>query len=284
MHSAQELVSYIEALTSLPTVYLRIREQLDSPEGSVVEVGRLVAADPALTVRLLRLVNSALYGYGQVDTVNRAVQILGLQQVHDLVLAMSVNSVFAGLRPEHMDVGRFWRSSVMCGLSARAIAHSCGQPSSERLFVIGLLADLGHLVMYQTVPDLAATAQNSVDTGNESLPTAERRIIGCDYAEVGATLMEHWKLPQPFAEIIGSQINPRLGGERAFDAAILHVAYHLVQTDRQAEPSEAAVQRIDPAVWSLLNISPEILSDIRANVELSLSAYVSLFFPDMRVR
>ncbi len=284
MHSAQELVSYVEALSSLPTVYLRIREQLDSPDGSIIEVGRLVAVDPALTVRLLRLVNSALYGYGQVDTVHRAVQILGLQQVHDLVLAMSVNSVFAGIRPEHMDVGRFWRSSVMCGLAARAIARSCGQPTSERLFVIGLLADLGHLVMYQTVPGLAEEARLAAEANTEPLPAAERRIIGCDYAEVGATLMDRWKLPSPFAEIIGAQIQPRLGGERAFDAAILHVAHHLVQADRQGEPSDTAIARVDPMVWPLLGIAPETLADIRQDIELSLSSYVSIFFPDMRVR
>ncbi len=77
MHSAQELVSQIEALTSLPTVYERVREQLESPDGSVFEVARLVSADPALTARLLRLVNSAMYGYrGEIDNVVRAVQIL----------------------------------------------------------------------------------------------------------------------------------------------------------------------------------------------------------------
>ncbi|HRJ25008.1 MAG TPA: HDOD domain-containing protein, partial [Thauera sp.] len=83
MHSAQELVSQVEALTALPDVYERVRQQLDSPAGSIGEVARLVAADPALTARLLRLVNSAMYGYrGRIADVDRAVQLLGLQQVH----------------------------------------------------------------------------------------------------------------------------------------------------------------------------------------------------------
>lgn len=285
MHSAQELVSHVEALASLPTVYQRIREQLDSPDGSVIEVARLVSADPALTVRLLRLVNSALYGYGgQVDTVNRAVQILGLQQVHDLVLAMSVSAVFSGIQPERMEMGRFWRGSVMCALAARTIAQGCGLPSAERLFVIGLLADLGHLVMYQTVPALAAEAQNSADRGEEALHMAEQRIVGCDYAEVGATLMDHWRLPPLFAEVVGAQIVPRLGGDHSFDAAILHVASALVQADRRGEASSAAAERIAPSVWSQLNMSPESLSRIREEAELNLAAYVSLFFPNLKIR
>ncbi|HAY10096.1 MAG TPA: histidine kinase, partial [Thauera sp.] len=73
MHSAQELVSQVEALTALPDVYERVRQQLDSPAGSIGEVARLVAADPALTARLLRLVNSAMYGYrGRIADVDRA--------------------------------------------------------------------------------------------------------------------------------------------------------------------------------------------------------------------
>ncbi|QDF96630.1 histidine kinase [Azoarcus sp. DD4] len=284
MHSALELVSHVEALASLPSVYHRIREQLDSPDGSVIEVSRLVSADPALTARLLRLVNSALYGYGgQIDTVGRAVQILGLQQVHDLVLAMSISSVFAGIQPERMDMARFWRSSVMCGLAARSIARGCGQPTAERLFVIGLLADLGHLVMYQTVPALALEAQHTSDTTGQALHEVEHRVVGCDYAELGATLMNHWRLPSCFAEVIGAQIVPRLGGEYTFDAAILHVASHIVAADRKGETSEAAAATIDPMVWTQLDMSPESLGRIREDAELNLAAYVSLFFPKLRV-
>lgn len=284
MHSALELVSHVEALASLPSVYHRIREQLDSPDGSVIEVSRLVSADPALTARLLRLVNSALYGYGgQIDTVGRAVQILGLQQVHDLVLAMSISSVFAGIQPEQMDMARFWRGSVMCGLAARSIARGCGQPTAERLFVIGLLADLGHLVMYQTVPALALEAQRTSDTTGQPLHEVEHRVVGCDYAELGATLMNHWRLPSCFAEVIGAQIVPRLGGEYTFDAAILHVASHIVAADRKGETSEAAAATIDPMVWTQLDMSPESLGRIREDAELNLAAYVSLFFPKLRV-
>jgi HD-like signal output (HDOD) protein len=280
MYSAQELVSQLDTLASLPSVYQRIRDELDAPDGSVTEVGRLVAADPALTARLLRVVNSALYGYGgQVDTVARAVQILGLQQVHDLVLAMSLNSVFYGIRPEHMDMNRFWRGSMMCALAARAIARGCGLPNAERLFVIGLLADLGHLAMYQTVPELAYEAQCEADRLDEPLAEVERCLIGCDFAEVGAALADHWKLPPCFAEVLGAQLNPRLGGDSVYEAAMVHVATQLVRADRCAETSEVAAARVAPSVWQQLSMSPASLGRIREEAELDLAAYVALFFP-----
>lgn len=280
MYSAQELVSQIDALTSLPTVYLRIREQLDSPDGAIHEAARLVAADPALTARLLRVVNSALYGYdGTIESVHRAVSILGLQQVHDLVLAMSLESVFRGIRPEAMDMNRFWRASVMRGLTSRAIALACQQVAPERIFVIGLLADIGHLVMYHNVPKLALEAATQAQSSGEALHLAEQRIIGCDFAEVGATLMDHWKLPACFAGVIGAQTVPRLGGEYTQDASVVHLANQIVRADELALASDEAAKGVDPLVWATLDLQPSAIGSIREEAELHLAAYVSLFFP-----
>ena len=283
MHSAQELTSQIDALTSLPMVYERVREQLQSPQGSVFEVARLVAADPALTARLLRLVNSAMYGHrGEIDNVVRAVQILGLQQVHDLVLAMSLHAMFAGIKPTHLDMNEFWRNSVLCALAARAIAQLTRHPGQERVFVIGLLADIGHLVLFQTTPVLADEARQIASQTNEALHLVERRIIGCDFAEVGATLMDQWRVPSSFATAIGTQTLPRLGGEHAGDAAILNLARYIVEADARGETSKQTAARVETSVWGLLDIDPDRFAAIREEAELNLAAYLSLFFPSQR--
>jgi HD-like signal output (HDOD) protein len=285
MHSAQELVAHLESLTSLPSVYIRIREAIDAPEGSLIEVSRAITTDPALTARLLQVVNSALFGYGgKIDSVHRAVTIIGLQQVHDLVLAMSLGSVFAGIRPESMDMKRFWRSSVMCGIAAREIGRRCDLMTAERLLVIGLLADLGHLAMYQTVPALANEAQRAADANEEPLFQAERRIVGCDYAEVGATLMDRWKLPACFAEIIGAQIHPRLAGEFTYEAAILNLATHIVLSERLDETSEAAAARVAPIVWNTLDMESSMFGDLREAAELDLASYLVMLFPGEHAR
>ncbi|ENO90207.1 HDOD domain-containing protein [Thauera linaloolentis] len=280
MHSAQELASQIEVLASLPTVYDRIREQLESPTGSAFEVARLVSADPALTARVLRLVNSAMYGHrGEIDNIVHAVQILGLQQVHDLVLAMSLHAVFTGIRPAQLDMKRFWRDSVLCALASRAITQHTGRPGAERMFVIGLLADIGHLVMFQTTPVLADTARQSTAQTGEALHLAERRIIGCDFAEVGAALMDQWRVPATFAGAIGTQTLPRLGGEHAGDAATLNLARCIVEADALDASSAHTGACVDPCVWKLLDITPDEIAPIREEAELNLAAWLALFFP-----
>lgn len=285
MHSARELVTSVGPLTSLPEVYLLIRDELEAPAGSIPGVARAIAGDPALAARLLQVVNSPFYGYGrQIDSIQRAVTILGLQQVHDLVLLMSIGTAFAGFAPAGLDMVRFWRGSVLCGLVARQMGFGSGLPAAERLFLVGLLSDIGHLVMYQTAPVAAVEAMRAAEAHGERLCDAERRLVGCDFAEVGAALTEQWKLPSCFPVIIGAQLDPRLGGDNAYEAAVVHVASQVVRADREAESSEIAAARVDPVIWSLLDMNPESLGRIRHDAELNLAAYLELFFPALSGR
>ncbi|MCL2161867.1 MAG: HDOD domain-containing protein [Betaproteobacteria bacterium] len=282
MYSAQELVTYIESLAALPSVYYRVREELESSNGSICEVARLIEADPALTTGVLKLVNSAFYGFSRkIENVEHAVLVLGLRQTHELVLAISVSNVFAGIRPQYMDMRRYWIGCMMTALTTRELAHLTCNPAAGRLFIIGLLADTGHLVMYQTVPELAVEAQSAADVGGEPLFEAERRIIGCDSAEVGAALMDNWKLPTNFAEIIGAQITPRLAGKYAVEAGLLHIALAVSKADRYNEPSEQALQCIDPRIWESLGLNSGSFPLIREAVEINLSSCTAMFFPCM---
>jgi len=280
MHSAQELVTCIESLAALPSVYHRVREQFELPDTSINEISRLIETDPALTTGVLKLVNSAFYGFSrEIESVERAIIVLGLRQTHELVLAITVSSVFAGIRPQHMDMKRYWIGSMITALTARELAYLTCNPAAGRLFVIGLLADIGHLVMYQTVPELSIAAQTAADAGNEPLHEAERRIVGCDSAEVGAALMDIWRLPANFAETIGAQIKPRLAGKHAIEAELLHIALALSKADRYNKTSKQALQHIDSRIWESIGLDPNTFPKIREAVEMNLSSCIAMFFP-----
>ncbi len=224
MHLAQELVAYVDRLATLPDVYLKVRAALDDPDVSIAEVADVIATDPSLTAALLRLANSAFYGYARkIESITRAVSLIGLEQVHDLVLATSVTAMFSGIRPQRMDMARFWRDSVRRGMLAREVARSVRGMSPERLFVAGLLADAGHLVMYVAVPDLMALVLDTPPSEGDTLSDVERRIIGCDFAEVGAALTAKWQLPVTFGVLIGSQLQPESAGDNAPSAAMLNL-------------------------------------------------------------
>ncbi len=280
MHSAQELVSQISTLATLPTVYLRVREVLADPDGSLSDVSNIVKTDPALSARLLKLVNSAAFGFaGKIDTVHRAVSLLGLHQLHDMVLAMSLAGATAQLRPADFDVTRFWRDSMLRGVAARQMAIQVEHPTSERLLVVGLLADIGQLIMQQVVPELFDEATRQALVQGISQLQAERAIIGCDRAELGATLAAQWKLPACFSDIIGAQHNPRLGGDFVREAALLLIANHLVDGVEDDLTVEDVVSHVPPSAWAASGLSPDVFGQCRELALSDVSTYLHTFFP-----
>ncbi|QID17719.1 HDOD domain-containing protein [Nitrogeniibacter mangrovi] len=280
MYSAQEIVAANANLKTLPAIYTRIRDELESEDGSLPEVTRLVAHDAALSGRILQVVNSPLYGFaGQIDNVMRAVQLLGMQQLHDLVLAMSVSEMFEDVDTRQMNMRMFWRLGVLRGLASRVTARRCGLLDAERMFVLGLLASLGHLVLYLTVPQDVAHAQRIADETGESLDSVERRLIGASDAEVCCALFESWRLPRNFSPIAGGQYHPVLAGEHSYEAAILCLANHIVDADRLGLASQDAAQRVPSGIWPQLDLEAEQLSEIREEAELNLAAVTAMFFP-----
>ena len=280
MTTPQELVACIEKLASLPAVYYRIRDLLNDPDSSVQELADAVSSDPAITARVLGVVNSVLYGFaGKIDTVGRAVNLMGMQQVHDLVLSTAIIGAFAGIRPARMHMTRYWQDCIYRGLAARASAKLMGTGDPERMFVEGLLADIGHLVMYQANPEGASAALETARTRHIPLPEAEISHLGCTHAEVGAALASAWHLPNGFATAIGAQLMPAMGGHHMTEAALIHLANQIVATDGLENADEAALAGMDPMTVATLEMSVERIGSIRAAVQTEMPAVIALFFP-----
>ncbi len=236
---AQELVTYAERLATPPDVYLRVRTALDDARVSAPEIADVISSDPAMTASLLRMANSAYYGYARkIESIDRAVGLIGLDEMHELVLATSVGSDFQGIQPERMDMSRFWRNSVRRALLARTVASTLEQIDPQRLFTLALLADIGHLVMYVAIPDLMAHVLETQPLEGESLADLEHRIVGCSFAEVGAALCSSWHLPVSYGVLIGSQLDPATAGEYARTAALLNLVSAVSATASGAAPHE----------------------------------------------
>ncbi|MDP1769404.1 MAG: HDOD domain-containing protein [Nitrospirota bacterium] len=225
MSSAQELVRSCSNIFTLPEIYLRVRDVVDAPQSTMDDLADALKIDPAISARLLRIVNSPLYGFPkQIDTVTRAVNLIGMQAVSDLVAASTIGRTFTGMTSNLMDLSAYWHKSVLCALMAGKIAKASGIEDSERFFIAGLLRDIGHLVLYQTVPQRAQSAL--VEAGNLSAPLAEveQANIGCDFTEVGAELIRFWSMPSQIEQSIRHQLSPNEAGEFTLHASIVHLA------------------------------------------------------------
>lgn len=225
MASARELVQSCSNIFTLPEIYLRVRDVVDNPESTMEDLSEALQIDPAISARLLKIVNSPLYGLPkQIDSISRAVNLIGMQSINDLVAATTLGRTFTGMTAEIMDLPAFWRKSVLCALLAGKIAKASGIEASERFFIIGLLRDIGHLVLYQTLPQRAQSSLVEAGYLGSPLAEVEQSNIGCDFIEVGAELILFWNMPNQIEQAIRHQLSPSDAGEFALHASIAHLA------------------------------------------------------------
>lgn len=282
MYTAEELATSVTMLASPPLVYQRVKQVLDDQDSSMEDLVKVIAVDPSITARLLRLVNSPFYGFRQkVETVERAVKMLGMQQVHDLALATSVAALFKGISPVHMNMAQFWHYSVYCGLAARAFAKCCKLMDSERLFVEGLLCDIGHLVIYEKVPQLAEKAMAKSKKEASPLFSAERTLIGCDYAQVGAVLMRGWNLPQSLQNSVRYHTEPTLAPRDNLEVSLVHIARLMASAIDSGQPLERVQLRVDAEAWQNTGLAVEHISEVHERADEDTLAVVNSLFSNL---
>lgn len=245
---------------SLPDVYLRLREVMDSGEASMEDVAQVLSLDPALAARVLRIANSAFYGFrSQVDTVSRAAGILGMQKIHDLALAACVSKAVEGLNNPLMDLNTFWYRSVHCGFLAKQIAEGAGMRQAESLFVRGLLHDIGHLVLFSHYPEESRQALACSEQGLEARLAAEREGIGIDAMQLVAELSRIWQLPASFVDTFSHLMQPQQApSPLAREVAMLNIAVQFSNGVDSDQLVADILGNIRPGIWQVAQLPPDV--------------------------
>ncbi len=260
--SLQEFTQDIDDLVSLPSVGARVNEIANNPSSSATDLGKVISQDPALTARLLRIANSPAYGLStQVDTVSRAVAVIGMQPIRDLVLATSTISAFDKIPNELVSIENFWRHSLYCGVAAHLLAEQRHIRNAETLFIAGLLHDIGQLVIFRKLPKEAKQALLlSIEGPDElALHKTERQIIGFDHAQVGAELLRHWHFPELLIECVEFHHAPKLARKHPMEAALVHIANSIATLAEIDSVTEEDAVLTDPAAWVVAGLGKEVI-------------------------
>jgi HD-like signal output (HDOD) protein len=281
--SPRELIAGIRNLPSLPATYFRVKAILERPDSPFSEVEREISSDAAMTSRLLHLANSALYALqSRLESIGNALSILGLDQVRHLVLVTSVTGAFRGISPDLMDMRRFWMANMLRALLARGIAGKDSRIDADRVFTEGLLGDIGHLVMYMAMPDVARQALVRARETGQPLHRVESELIGFDYAEVGAELLSTWNFSESMEAVVRHHPEPlAAGGSFAVEASILHIATRFADAALNGEPLDGWTRRVDPVIWLEAGLSDEGFEEIQAQAEEEITGLAQSLFPEM---
>jgi len=281
--SIGDLVAKTTDLVPLPAVYFKVRGIVEDPDSSIIDLARTIALDPTLTARILRIVNSPLYARSRpVETVSRAVNILGMQQIHDLVLVNSLCSSFARVPLDAPEIQAYWHDSVRRAVLASEMAKRVELGNIEKLFVLGLLSDLGRLMLWLHLPGLAGQVSELARQRVVPLYRAESELLGFDHAQLGGALLAAWKLPASIHEPIASQRHIRADQPFATEAACLHVVGRIVEaTERGLDP----LIWVDEAAWPLTQgATPEVTVEILAQAPDDVANIHSILFPNRNSR
>jgi putative nucleotidyltransferase with HDIG domain len=194
----EQLIGKGQDLPSLPEIYLRVSEQLEDETSTVQQIGDTVQNDPAITTRVLKMVNSAYYGMpNEVASVSQAVSLLGRERLKHILIGSVLRGVFSELENPAFSMQVFWQHSIKTAIIARQLATQVSAiKEPESMFTAGLLHDIGKLLLFNKVPDRMLAAEEYMIQKRVDALTAELSQVGVTHTAVGEALMDHWGLPQ----------------------------------------------------------------------------------------
>jgi len=267
-------------VASLPIVYSRINEAVNNPRSSNADISNIISDDPGLTSRLLKLVNSAFYGFpSKIDTISRALFIVGTQQLRDLALSTSIINLFNGISKSLVDMESFWRHSIACGVAAKVLAtYRRPEVNVERFFVAGIVHDIGRLIIYKKKPEEAHQALLLAKNDGDLLHITERKIFGFDHADVGRLLMQRWKLPPNIEEVVAFHHQPQRAALYPMEAAVVHVADIIAHGLQLGSSGEHRVPALKESAWDLIGLPTSVLSPAVDQIEREAADIQNLIF------
>ncbi|WP_342807978.1 MULTISPECIES: HDOD domain-containing protein [Alteromonadaceae] len=257
MMHALDYASEAKDIFVLPDSVLQIKRLIDDDASGMDDIASVINFDPALTVQILKIANSALYKFpNKIETVSKAIQVIGTNSVYDLVVACSICRTFTQLDSSVIDLERFWENAVCCALLCKYFAERKKLKESERLFVSGLLHNVGELVMVRFNPEIAKKCAQINET-ETPLELQLKLLGGATYADIGSTLVRMWGIPDAIVTPISKQ----------------HYSQHEVSDVEQQIMQLSYILALD-------NCNPEIYSG-HANLEVELYENLGLEDSDL---
>jgi len=267
-------------LPSLPSIVVRLNEAVNDPNSTTVQISEIVNKDLGLTARLLRLVNSAMYSFpSRIQSIPRAITIIGPRQIVSLAIGTSVISLFHGISPAIMDVTEFWKHSIATGIIARSLAGFKNSFETENVFIAGLLHDIGKLILFLEYPETSQFILHRAKEERVKLAQLEQSILNTTHGEIGAKLVNKWNLPSYLASCCANHHEPKSDG--VVDLALMvNMADDIANALGYGQSGEPVIPLSSERTWSQAGLTLEIVDNLLEQVELCFENTVAGFLAD----
>jgi len=280
-NTPEDLVYGVDKLVSLPEVCFLVNDLINDPLTEIEEIGQVISQDPDLTARLLKLVNSSYYGFeGKVDTISRAILMVGLKELQHMVWASSAAETFANVAPSDANMAMFWRHSIFTAVVSRIIARECNILHPERMFVAGLLHDVGRLLILHKTPDAAQMIIQLQRNSDQDLDSsqAEISVLGFDHSDIAAALFEYWGLPEGLIQAVRNHHHPDESDAYRLEASILHVANVMAHALELGDEDDLT-QACQADAWGMLQLPESRIKPVLHEAVMQFLEALELLLP-----
>jgi two-component system, cell cycle response regulator len=215
-HTLKKMAKLGLKLPTLPGIALKILEAMQKQSASIREIAQIISTDAPLSAKVLKVVNSPFYGLtNKIGSVSQAMGLLGLRAVQQLALGFSLINTFSSKGRSSFDHVQFWKDSLIGALAAKFMMEIVHKPQAEQSFFMGLLQNIGTLIMAESMPSQYELVLNETRTRSVSIHEAESQILGITHTTVGEYVAHTWGLPGSFSTPIGFHHTPDRVAEAA---------------------------------------------------------------------
>lgn len=267
IQTLRQVTEKIIGLPTLPTIVTQLIALVGDPKSSARQLAKLISTDQALTAKILKVANSAFYGFPRkIATIQLAIVVLGFEAVKNLGLSVAVLKRFSSGKEHRLfDRQRFWGHAIASAVAGQMLAKRFNYKVEAEAFVCGILHDIGKLILVEYFPNQFSEALEKAQTESLTIAEAEEQTLGVTHADIGGWLAEKWNLPQALVETIAYHHNPS-GLENPEELLLLvHLANALVRHRGIGNSGDSQPARLDAMVAGVFkggkDLSDEALLD-----------------------
>jgi putative nucleotidyltransferase with HDIG domain len=269
----------IKDIPTLPTIVFELNRHLENPETSIAKVSETIEKDQAMALKILKLVNSAFYGFkSRVSDIKNAVVLLGFNAVRNAIVSVSIiNALPKNILFQDFEMNAFWKHSLAVAVTSKNIAQKAGGESPDNCFVGGLLHDVGKVIMAQYFQELFTKVWTCMQNECITFYEAEKKQLPVDHALIGAHLAERWALPKGLIDAIRWHQDFRSDIPNANFVMIIYLANILVNSYDENPDCAIDVSNLHPEAVKFLMGHLEDIADWYHSLTDEIEAAYSLF-------